>query len=157
MLRSAATVKVPMSDDSIRERLIGTWKLLSATREDVASGAKTDFLGADPMGFISYSPDGRMIVLNVGGGRPKPKGAQPTAVEAETLFRSMTSYAGSYTIDGNVLTHHVEISWNETWTGSEQKRVARFEGNRAFLSTLPSIDPITGTMTVRTMEWEKVG
>ena len=145
-----------MDGDPIGERLIGTWKLVSATREDVATGARSDFLGADPVGFISYSPDGRMIVLNVGGGRRKPKGAQPTAAEAEALFRSMTSYAGSYTIDGNVITHHVEVSWNEAWTGSEQKRVARFEGKRAYLSTLPSIDPITGTMTVRTMEWEMV-
>jgi len=146
-----------MSDESLRERLVGTWKLVSATREDVATGTKSDFLGADPVGFISYSADGRMIVLNVGGGRPKPQGTHPTAAEAEKLFRSMTSYAGSYTIDGNVITHHVDISWNEAWTGSEQKRVARFAGERAYLSTLPSIDPITGTMTVRTMEWEKVG
>ena len=145
-----------MSDDSIRERLIGTWKLVSAIREDVATGAKSDFLGADPVGFISYSPDGRMIVLNVGGGRKKPAGGQPTPAEAEALFRSMTSYAGSYTTDGNVITHHVDISWNEAWTGSEQKRIARFDGGRAYLSTLPSIDPITGSMTVRTMEWEKV-
>jgi hypothetical protein len=145
-----------MADDSIRERLIGTWKLLSATREDVASGTKTDFLGAGATGFISYSPDGRMIVLNTGGGRPKPNGAQPTAAEAEALFRSMTSYAGTYAIDGNVITHRVDVSWNETWTGTEQKRIARFEGDRAYLSTPPSIDPITGTMSVRTMTWQKV-
>jgi hypothetical protein len=69
----------------------------------------------------------------------------------------MTSYGGTYTIDGNEITHHVDISWNETWTGSEQKRIARFEGNRAYLSTTPSIDPITGAMSVRTMTWEKVG
>ena len=146
-----------MSENSIFKRLIGTWKLVSAMREDVASGTKTEFLGAGATGFINYSPDGRMIVLNVGGGRPKPQGAQPTAAEAEALFRSMTSYAGSYTIDGNVITHRVDVSWNEAWTGSEQKRIARFEGNdRAYLSTLPSVDPITGTMTVRTMTWEKV-
>lgn len=57
----------------------------------------------------------------------------------------------------NEITHRVDISWNETWTGSEQKRTARFEGNRAYLSTTPSIDPITGVMSVRTMTWEKVG
>ena len=76
--------------------------------------------------------------------------------EAEALFRSMTSYAGTYTVDGNVITHPVDLSWNEAWTGSEQKRIARFDGDRAYLSTLPSVDPITGAMTVRTMEWEKV-
>ena len=145
-----------MDSDAVRQRLIGTWKLVSATREDVASGIKTEFLGAGVTGFINYSPDGRMIVLNVGGGRQKPAGMQATAAEAEALFRSMTSYAGSYTIDGNVLTHRVDASWNEAWTGTEQKRIARFEGNRAYLSTLPSVDPITGAMTVRTMEWEKV-
>ena len=28
--------------------------------------------------------------------------------------------------------------WNETWTGTKQKRIARFEGNRVYLSTPPS-------------------
>jgi hypothetical protein len=56
-----------------------------------------------------------------------------------------------------VITHHIDVSWNESWTGTEQKRIARFEGNRVFLSTPPSLDPITGTMTVRTMTWEKLG
>jgi hypothetical protein len=75
----------------------------------------------------------------------------------EALFRSMTSYGGTYTIDGNEITHNVDVSWNESWTGTEQKRIARFEGNRVHLSTPPSLDPITGTMTVRTMTWEKLG
>jgi hypothetical protein len=45
---------------------------------------------------------------------------------------------------------------NETWTGTKQKRIARFEGNRVYLSTTPSVDPLTGTMSTRTMTWEKV-
>jgi hypothetical protein len=51
----------------------------------------------------------------------------------------------------------VEISWNESWSGTQQKRFARFEGSRVYLSTAPSPDPLTGRMTVRTMTWEKVG
>jgi hypothetical protein len=35
-----------------------------------------------------------------------------------------------------------------------QKRIARFEGNRVYLSTTPSLD--AGTMSMRTMTWEKV-
>ena len=34
--------------------------------------------------------------------------------------------------------------------------IARFDGNRVYLSTPPSPDPLTGTMTMRTMTWEKV-
>jgi hypothetical protein len=69
----------------------------------------------------------------------------------------MTSYGGTYTIDGDEITHHVDVSWNEVWTGTEQKRRARFEGNRVYLSTPPSLDLITGTTSVRTMTWEKLG
>ena len=57
----------------------------------------------------------------------------------------------------NLITHHVDVSWNQSWTGTDQKRVARFEGNRVYLSTPPSVDPITGTKSVRTMTWEKLG
>ena|SRR5713101_2692316 len=145
-----------MSNDPTRQHLLGTWTLIAAVREELPSGTKSDFLGPNPIGYINYSPDGRMMVLNVGSGRRKPSGVNATPQEAEALFRSMTSYSGTYTIDGNEITHRVDISWNETWTGTEQKRVARFEGNRAYLSTPPSLDPITGTMSVRTMTWEKL-
>ena len=145
-----------MKDDDPRQRLVGTWKLIAAVREEIPSGTKTEFLGSNPTGFINYAPDGRMIVLNVAAGRRKPAGANATAVEAEALFRSMTGYGGTYTIEGNEITHHVDVSWNETWTDTKQKRIARFEGNRVYLSTPPSVDPLTGTMSTRTMTWEKV-
>jgi hypothetical protein len=98
-----------------------------------------------------------MLVLTVGSGRRKPAGPKATSAEVEVLFRSMTSYGGTYSIDGNEITHHVDVSWNQSWTGTDQKRVARFEGNRVYLSTQPSVDPITGTMSMRTMTWEKLG
>jgi hypothetical protein len=44
-----------MSNDQTRAHLLGTWKLLSAVREDVSSGAKTDLLGANPIGYINYA------------------------------------------------------------------------------------------------------
>jgi len=132
-----------MKNDDPRQRLLGTWKLIAAIREEIPSGAKTDFLGSHPTGYINYAPDGRMMVLNVGNGRSKPAGANATPAEAEALFRSRT-------------THHVDVSLNETWTGTKQKRIARFDGNRVYLSTTPSVDPLTGRMSTRTMTWEKV-
>jgi len=35
-----------MSNDSTRQHLIGTWKLITAMREEIASGAKTEFQAA---------------------------------------------------------------------------------------------------------------
>ena len=65
-----------MTNDDPRQRLLGTWKLIAAVREEIHSGAKTDFLGSHPTGYINYAPDGRMMVLNVGNGRSKP--GEPT-------------------------------------------------------------------------------
>jgi hypothetical protein len=88
--------------------------------------------------------------------RSKPAGAVPTSAEAADLFKSMLAYAGTYSIDGDEVTHHIEISWNEAWSGTHQVRVARFDGNRVHLSTKPSPDLANGRMSVRTMTWEKL-
>jgi len=146
-----------MQGDATTERLIGTWTLVSAVREEIPSGAKSDQLGPNPHGFISYSPDGRMIALITRADRTAPATGRATPTEAEALFRSMLSYAGPYTFDGRELTHHVDISWNESFTGSQQKRLVVFEGDLLKLSTPQSLDPIDGKMSVRTMTWKKIG
>lgn len=125
-------------------------------REDTATGKKDDFFGPEPRGFINYGPDGRMIAIITRSGRSAPATGNATPDEAVGLFKSMLSYAGTYSVDGNEVTHHVDIPWNESFTGSEQKRIATFAGNRLMLSTPPSLDPVDGKMSVRTMTWEKV-
>ena len=41
-----------MSNDSTRQHLLGTWKLIAAVREEISSGTKTDFLGQGWMQMI---------------------------------------------------------------------------------------------------------
>ena len=72
------------------------------------------------------------------------------------LFYSVLSYAGTYSINGNVVTHHVDVSWNEPWTGSDQTRNVRLEGDWLHLSPPPSPDPLDGKLSVRRMVWERV-
>ena len=112
--------------------------------------------GPNPVGYINYAPDGRMMVINARSGRAKPKSAAPTPQEAADLFQGMLAYAGSYTVNGNEVTHHVDVSWNEAWTGASMVRVAAFDGDRVHLSTKPTPDPVNGRMSVRTMTWEKL-
>src|SRR4051794_41977435 len=109
-----------MKNDDPRQRLLGTWKLIAAVREEIPSGTKTDFLGSSPTGYINYAPDGRMMVLNVGNGRRKPSGANATPAEAEALFRSMTSYGGTYTIGGNGGKTQDNVSWNQNRTATNK-------------------------------------
>ena len=146
-----------MANDSNRDRLIGTWRLIAVETEDLTTGVRSQAWGPDPLGFINYAPDRGMMVMNLRSDRHKPAGAVATPTEAADLFKSMLAYAGIYTIDGNEVTLRIEISWNEAWSGTHQVRVARFEDNRVHLSTKPTPDLANGRMSVRTMTWEKLG
>jgi hypothetical protein len=71
------------------DRLLGTWTLVSALREEIPLGARTDMFGESPRGFINYSQDGRMIALITRSDRKRPAGDRATPVEAEpALTRS---------------------------------------------------------------------
>jgi Lipocalin-like domain len=152
--RAAAQTAQPSSD---QQRFLGTWKLVSYVREDIPSGAKSDVMGAHPSGYINYGPDGRMMVIIVGSDRKKPAGPVATPEEAEALIRSMLAYAGGYTVDSKAktVTHHIDVSWDQSRTGESHVRTYKLDGDRLTLTTQPSNDPATGKKTVRTLIWER--
>jgi hypothetical protein len=52
----------------------------------------------------------------------------------------------------------VDVSWNETWNGSEQKRHFRMEGDKLILETAPApsiIHPGKTTVAKQVFEREK--
>jgi len=75
-----------MANDSARQHLLGTWKLIAAVREEISSGTKTEFLGPNPVGYINYGADGRVLVLTVASGRRKPAGPKATPRRSKRCF-----------------------------------------------------------------------
>ena len=144
--------------NSIQQQILGTWKLVSYVREEIPSGATSDVMGAHPSGYINYGRDGRMMVIIVGSDRKKPAGPVATPEEAEALIRSMLAYAGAYTVDlqAKTVTHHIDVSWDQSRTGESHVRTYKLDGDRLTLTTQPSNDPATGKMTVRTVIWERL-
>jgi hypothetical protein len=139
------------------EKLYGTWKLVSFTQRLVATGETIDVFGKNPPGFLSYSRDGRMNAILVKDKRTRVADmAQATTQDKAELFSSMYAYAGTFTVDGNTVTHHVDISWNENWTGTSQVRNVRLEGDKLYISTNPQSNGIDGKMMVGELVWEKV-
>ncbi len=140
-----------------KEDLYGTWRLLSDVREDVATGVKTNNWGENPKGYLTYGRDGRMSALVVGAKRPKPKDlAKVSDDDRVALFKTMLAYAGTFSVDGSTVTHHVDISWNESWTGTNQIRHARIEGRRLYITTDPMPSAVDGRMIVAILVWEKM-
>jgi len=139
------------------EELYGTWRLVSNTREVLATGETTYAFGKSPHGFIHYGRDGRMMVLVVGDKRPKPKDlAKVTDQERVELFKTCLAYSGTYDYDGKTVTHHIDISWNETWTGTDGVREVKFEGNKLILTSRPAPDFIDGKVSRAVVTWEQV-
>ena len=136
--------------------LLGTWKLKSFVREDVATGERRPALGEHPEGYLGYGVDGRMYALFVAGGRVVPAGDQPTDAERVQLHKSMIAYAGSYTIAGDRVIHHIDIAWNNARLGSDQVRFFKLEGERLTLTTERNKSPIDGSEGFGVLEFERL-
>jgi len=117
------------ADDDI----VGTYRLISANRVILATGDSEDSYGKNPIGFMTYGRDGRMMGMIVFSNRPKAESLDKmTDQQRADLFRTMIAYGGTYTFRGNSVEHHIDISWNELWTGTtgdqrhqERERQAR--------------------------------
>ncbi len=68
----------------------------------------------------------------------------------------MLAYAGTYTVDDEKAVHHVDAAWNEAWTGTDQVRFYKLDGNRLAISGAPAPDPYTGQEIVHRIAFERL-
>jgi len=134
--------------------LLGTWKLKSYV-VTTAAGERSMPYGENPKGYLTYSADRRMQVIGAANDRKVRAGASPSDDERVALYDTMFAYAGTYSVQDDKVIHHVDISWNEVWTGIDQTRHYEVHGNVLTLTTrIP--DPVSGAETVYAVVWEKV-
>jgi hypothetical protein len=108
-----------------KDRIVGTWKLVSVTYEDAQTKVRTPVLGEHPRGYQIATPEGRWLALVTADGRPVPK----TDEDRAKALRTMIAYSGRYRVENNKVITKVEVAWNEAWVGGEQVRFLRFEGD----------------------------
>lgn len=138
------------------KQLLGTWRMLSWTRELVGGSERSHAFGPSPQGTITYTPDGRVVVLVVNRPRPMPSQVPPTPEEKIRLFDTVFAYSGTYSVEAACVVHHIDTSWNELWTGSHQIRICSLAGDRLTYRSPPAPDPLDGRDCVYTVEFEKV-
>ncbi len=136
--------------------ILGTWRLATAQRTIVDTGEVVDSYGGPrPNGWINYDASGRVMVVVAYQGREKPAGAAPTDAERARLHRSFFAYAGTYTFDGKSITHAIDTSWNETWTGTSQVRDVAYADGKLVYTTRPAPFSGDGKVSVVTLVWER--
>ena len=140
-----------------RDRLAGTCKLVSAS-SSTASGERNDTpFGPSPVGFLTYTRDGRMTAILSYGGRKRLSSSDslsaPVEEQAEA-FRTFVAYAGRYTLNGDKVIHHVEISSIQNWVDTDLIRSIKFEGERIVLVTPPT--PVGGKIQTFELIWQRL-
>lgn len=135
------------------DKLLGTWKLVS-TSSTTASGKRNEApYGASPTGLLTYR-DGRVTALISHDGRKSlPIGGGTLEQQAEA-FKTFLAYAGRYTLDGDTITHHVEVSSIQNYVGRDLIRNVKFQGDQIKLITPPT--RINGEVQTVELIWERL-
>lgn len=131
--------------------LVGSWKL--ASWQVVVEGERPqDVFGAHPKGLLILTREGRSIVLTTAEDRR----AGMDDAERAALHRSMVAYSGRYRVEGNDFVTTVDVSWNEEWNGTEQRRHFRLEGDKLFIESAPAPSILfPGKTDFRRIVWER--
>jgi Lipocalin-like domain len=147
-----APVLARADDAELRQKIIGTWKIVSVVYEDQATKEQTPIYGEHPRGIQIATPEGRWLALMTAENRPVPK----TDEDRAAALKSMIAYTGRYRIENGKVITKVEAAWNEAWVGGEQVRSIRFDGDKLYIESPPMPHPNINDKIVRVIvEWER--
>ncbi len=133
------------------DRLIGTWKLVS-WQVVVENQPPQNVFGSHPKGFLILTREGRSIVVTTAEDRRPGMGD----AERAALHKSTLAYSGKYRIEGNDFITVVDVSWNEEWNATEQRRYFRIQGDKLFIESAPAPGIVSpGKTDFRRIVWER--
>jgi hypothetical protein len=112
---------------SLKEQLVGTWKLVSShnVRSD---GSRVDNIGPSPKGLLIYTNDGHFALVNTRADLPKfasNRRDQGTPEENKAVVHGSIAYFGTYSVNeaDKVITAQIEGSTFANLIGTDQKRL----------------------------------
>jgi hypothetical protein len=136
--------------------LHGTWRL---SRWDyTVNGEPRGFpMGEDAIGQIIYSPDGHMsAILSVAERPPVAATAfhQATTAERNNAALTYVSYAGTWDLTNDVVTHHVSFALFPNWVGTDLERSVTWAGETLILTGVPETTA-SGKTVVNRLFWQR--
>jgi hypothetical protein len=148
-----AAVATAQSTDA----LVGTWKLISAANVTEKGERIENPYGQNPTGFLTYTPEGRMMGIITDGARKPFSSVQPPAQERAEAFSTFLAYAGRYTVSAERIVHHVEAAWRQDWVNTDQVRfIVKLQENRVILRTAPFTNLNGQRLAYQELVWERL-
>ncbi len=147
------------SSRSLRETLIGAWRLVSSVETDIKTGAVDRPLGDKPEGLILYTPDGYMSAQLSAANRPNFESGdlykgKPEEYVAAGL--SYLAYSGPYYVDeaNRIVEHEMFVSLFPNWKGQRQARIVKLDENELHLSPNRPL-MFNGSLRMATIIWRR--
>ena len=131
--------------------LVGTWRLVQFEDVENAAGERDPHgrtvyrYGEKPLGLFVYTADGYVAIQIANPANPKCVFKVDerdhldvpvcTAEQRQALANGYVAYWGTYTVDAaaGVVVHHVKSDLGIGYTGTDQRRPFRLEGDRLVL------------------------
>jgi hypothetical protein len=137
--------------------LIGTWKVTSFSVLFLDTNESVRSMGEHPTGYLQYSPGGHVVVFLAAEDRTPTASPAPTDAEAARFYRTIIgAYAGTYSLEGDKVVHHVVSAWTPEWNGGDQIRYFEIAGKNLTIKTAPLKSTISGRPIVSTLTFEKI-
>lgn len=133
----------------------GRWHIRSWTQE-YDDGRVVHPFGEQLDGFIEYG-DGTMFCLLTKVPRTRfATGGQWSAADTDKAraYDEFLSYAGGYSIDGDTVTHHVELCIFPDWQGGRQRRRIVW-GEDGGLTLVARIEEGTSEARTAKLSWRR--
>ena len=141
----------------LREKILGTWRLVSYVEQDERGGPVTFPLGRDAAGLIMYTTDGYMSAQLMRSGRhdyDQPDIGGGTIQQAAAAAEGYLAYSGPYDVDeaASIVHHRVAVSLLPNWLETVQIRHGSLKDNQL---TLVSEIPLGGKVIRSTLVWAR--
>jgi hypothetical protein len=137
------TVSAAAAQNSLKERIVGTWEFVVA--EVTAPDGKKSFpFGETPKGILIFTPDGRFAQIHVASDVPKLASGNRltgTAEEYTAIMRRSLAVFGGYTVDEEkkTVTYRIVSSTFPNWEGEAQTRTIDKLTADEFVNTNPNV------------------
>jgi hypothetical protein len=146
------------TDERVSSRLVGVWTLVAYTEEK--EGCKdTNPLGAKPVGFLMYTPDGFVSAQLMKPGRPAfqsldwHKGTPEEYVQSGSGY---IAYCGTYEVyeANRTVTHIPSVALLPNLIHKRQLRAIELDGDRLTLRT-SSVADTHSVVVMSRLEWQR--
>ncbi|HXW62078.1 MAG TPA: lipocalin-like domain-containing protein [Candidatus Acidoferrales bacterium] len=134
-------ITIALSSDSKvsaqQSPLVGSWRLVSFQTTPVGGGKTLVVPPEHLKGYVILTQEGRLMTVATGTTGSDRKKIPTSDADEATLWETLVAYTGRYRIEGNDFVTKVDVSWNEAWIGTEQRRHYKVEGDTLTVVSAP--------------------